>query len=73
MGQTEVLEFLKTHKNKWWTSKEISQHIDSTRSRITTALRKLRVTNFIFYREVLSSTHRGGSRVFQYKYKKQSL
>jgi len=42
MGQQEVYDFLKKNKNKWWTSKQISEKIDASIGSVTTTLTKLR-------------------------------
>ena len=42
MGQQEVYNFLKKHRGKWYTSKEIANGLKSSVGSVTTCLQKLR-------------------------------
>ena len=42
MGQQEVYDFLKKHKGKWHTSKEIANGLKASVGSVTTCLQKLR-------------------------------
>ena len=42
MGQQEVYDFLKKHKGKWYTSKEIADGLKASVGSVTTCLQKLR-------------------------------
>ena len=42
MGQQEVYSFLKKHKGKWFTSKEIANKLEASHGSVTTCLKKLR-------------------------------
>jgi Mn-dependent DtxR family transcriptional regulator len=44
MGQQEVFSFLKTHKGKWFTSKDISGLLKVSLGSVTNNLKKLRKT-----------------------------
>lgn len=44
MGQQEVFNFLKKHKNKWYTTKEISDLLNVSIGSVTNNLKKLRIT-----------------------------
>lgn len=54
MGQQEVFNFLKSHKGKWFTSKEISDLLNVSLGSVTNNLKKLRKTeaNVIKYKIV---------------------
>jgi len=42
MGQQEVYDYLKKHKGKWFTSKEIAEGLKASVGSVTTSLKKLR-------------------------------
>jgi len=50
MGQQEVYDFLCKNKNKWYTSKEISEALGVSIGSVTMSLKKLRKTNIIKYK-----------------------
>ena len=64
MGQQEVYHFLKTHPEKWFTSREISEGINISRGAVAESLRKLRENGEI---EFKGKGRRGNE--FQYKFK----
>ncbi len=41
MGQDQIYQFLKKHRNKWFASNEIILAMNSGRSSVSTCLRKL--------------------------------
>ena len=47
MGQQEVYNFLKKHKGKWFTSKEIADGLKASVGSVTTCLQKLRDSSAI--------------------------
>jgi len=47
MGQQEVYDFLKKHRNKWYTSKEIADGLKASVGSVTTCLQKLRNSSAI--------------------------
>ena len=65
MGQQDVYNFLRTHPNDWFTSKEISAGMNQSIGSITVCLMKLRNRNDINYK---STGLRKGKRA-QYLYK----
>jgi Mn-dependent DtxR family transcriptional regulator len=52
MGQQEVYDFLKKHKRKWFTSKEIAKGLSVSIGSVTNNLKKLRKTNSIKHKLV---------------------
>lgn len=50
MGQQEVYDFLKKHKGKWFTSKEIANNLEASQGSVTTCLQKLRESSAIDYK-----------------------
>jgi len=50
MGQQEVYDFLKKNKNKWYTSRDISEALGVSIGSVTMSLKKLRKTNIIKYK-----------------------
>ena len=65
MGQQEVYNYLKAHPNDWFTSKEISQGMNSSMGSVTVCLKKLRNNNEILYKQ----TDLGKGKRVQYSYK----
>ena len=47
MGQQEVYDFLKKHRGKWHTSKEIADGLKASVGSVTTCLKKLRDSSAI--------------------------
>ncbi|MBD3203113.1 HTH domain-containing protein [Candidatus Woesearchaeota archaeon] len=50
MGQQEVYDYLKNHKNKWFTSKDIAEGLGVSIGSVTSNLKKLRESNFVKYK-----------------------
>ena len=50
MGQQEVYDFLCKNRNKWFTSKDISESLGVSIGSVTMSLKKLRKTNIIKYK-----------------------
>ena len=61
MGQQEVYDFLKMNKNKWFTSRDISEALGVSIGSVTMSLKKLRKTNIIKYKNT------GKRNTFRYK------
>lgn len=61
MGQQEVYDFLKKNKNKWFTSRDISEALNVSIGSVTMSLKKLRKTNIIKYK------NSGKRNTFRYK------
>ena len=53
MGQQEVYNFLKEHKGKWFTSKQISHETGVSIGSVTMSLKKLRKSQLIKYKKVI--------------------
>ncbi len=64
MGQQEVYTFLKANKGKWWSSKEISKHMEASLGSVTTTLTKLRKRNDVMFKKSKEKTN-----VYLYKFK----
>lgn len=65
MGQQEVYTFLKKHRNKWFTSKEIAGKLSASLGSITTCLKKLRDTSSVSFKY----PHKAGQGKNSYVYK----
>ena len=52
MGQAEILEFLESHLGKWHSSLDICQHIEGTHNTVAVALRRLRDSDLVEYKEM---------------------
>ncbi len=63
MGQQEVYNFLKEHKGKWYTSKQISLETGVSIGSVTMSLKKLRKSQLIKYKNT------GKRNEFHYMYK----
>jgi len=50
MGQQEVYDFLKKHKGKWFTSKEIANGLKASVGSVTTCLQKLRDSSAVSFK-----------------------
>jgi len=61
MGQMEVFEFLKKHKDKWYLSKDIAKHFDTNYNNVVKNLCKLRNYGFI-------KTKVKNGRTYEYRY-----
>ena len=68
MGQQEVYDFLKKHKGKWFTSKEIADKLRASHGSVTTCLKKLRDSSAIDseYKKGLGPT-RKNAYVYRFK------
>ena len=68
MGQQEVYNFLKVHRNEWFTSRDISNEINTTIGTVTASLKKLRENNEVQYKP--AGKRRGKRTQYLYKFKK---
>ncbi|MFH2021165.1 MAG: hypothetical protein ABIJ34_07130 [archaeon] len=64
MGQQEVYDFLKKHKDTWWSSKEIAGKMVASLGSVTTTLNKLRKRHDIKYKMSKEKTN-----MYLYKFK----
>ena len=67
MGQQEVYDFLKKHRGKWYTSKEIADGLKASVGSVTTCLQKLRDSSVINSEYGKES---GRKNAYVYKFKK---
>lgn len=68
MGQQEVYDFLKRHRSKWYTSKEIANGLKASVESVTTCLQKLRDSSAIDYKYPnKTSTTRKNAYVYRFK------
>jgi len=69
MGQQEVYDFLKKHKGRWYTSKEIADKLRASQGSVTTCLKKLRDSSAIYfgYGKGISLTRKNA---YVYKFKR---
>ena len=67
MGQQDVYNFLRTHPNDWFTSKEISSGMNQSIGSITVCLMKLRNRNDINYKP--TGLRKGKRAQYFYKFK----
>lgn len=61
MGQQEVYDFLCKNKDKWFTSRDISDALGVSIGSVTMSLKKLRKTNIIKYKNT------GKRNTYRYK------
>jgi Mn-dependent DtxR family transcriptional regulator len=61
MGQQEVSDFLKKHRQKWFTSKEIARKLKVSTGSVINNLSKLRKSKQVLFKPA--------ERANQYKYK----
>ena len=65
MSQEEIMQLLKKHKNKWFTSGEIGKIVGTAESSTTKCLAALRYSDFVYWKY-----KKGTNRiVYIYKYK----
>lgn len=71
MGQQDTYAFLKEHKDKWFSSREISKGLNASLGSVTNNLKKLRESKQILSRMVDRKIRPAGKRkIYEYKYKK---
>lgn len=64
MGQQEIYDYLKKHKARWFTSKEISKGLNVSIGSVTSCLKKLRQSRTVQFR---TSKNRNQ---YEYKFKR---
>ncbi len=67
MGQQEVYTFLKRHRSRWFTSKEIASRLGASLGSITTCLKKLRDSSSVSFR--YPNKHGQGKNSYVYKFR----
>jgi len=65
VGQQEVYDFLKRHKGKWFTSREISKELGISIGSVTMSLKKLRKSGIIDFEST------GKKNTFRYRFKER--
>lgn len=71
MGQQEVYNLLKKHKNKWLSAREVAKLQGASFNIATSNLRRLRKRGVIMFKTVVRVVKPAGKRPFYvYKYKK---
>ena len=64
MGQQEIYDFLKKHKAKWYTSKDISGKLTVSIGSVTNALKKLRHSNVVHFKR---DNHKRNTFLYKFK------
>jgi predicted transcriptional regulator len=67
MGQQEVYNFLKAHRDEWFTSRNISDRINISVGSVTVCLKKLREKNEVQFKQM--GKQRGKRSQYLYKFK----
>lgn len=71
MGQQEVYDLLKKHKEQWLSAGEVAKLLNSSFNNVTSNLRRLRNADVIMCKTVLKSIEPAGKRpIYIYRYKK---
>ena len=68
MGQQEVYDFLKKHRNEWFTSKEIASLLKASLGSVTSCLKKLRESYAITFK--YGNMSGSGKNAYIYKFRK---
>ncbi len=67
MGQQEVYTFLKKHRSKWFTSKEIADKLEASLGSVTTCLKKLRDSSSVSFKYSSKTEQRKNSYVYKFR------
>ena len=67
MGQQEVYTFLRKHKTKWFTSKDIASKLHASLGSVTTCLKKLRDSSAVSFK--YPSKQGQGKNFYIYKFR----
>lgn len=70
MGQQEVYTFLKKHRNKWLSSKELAKKLKVSLGSVTMSLQKLRKGNILSFKLKGKATNPTGRKSYVYKFRK---
>ena len=73
MGQWEVHGFLKENPGKWFTTRQLSEHLGVSAGSIGSSIRKLRKTGLVAFKTIKLTTPRMTSSkdIYAYKFKKE--
>ena len=66
MSQQSIIEYLKKHKEKWFSCKELAEGVGVNFNSANCSLRKLRYAGFVAYKE---TQRYGGHLRYVYSYK----
>jgi len=69
MGQQEVYDLLKRHKNKWLSSKEMALELRISLGSVTVSLQKLRKANILSYKLRGNANSVTGRKSYIYRFK----
>lgn len=69
MGQDEILNYLESHKQNWYSSRKLMKELDCGKGSISTGLRKLFLQGCLFVRDEKKEKH--NYRIVEYKYKRR--
>ncbi len=70
MGQEQVYTFLKKHRKRWFTSRQITDKLKVSYGSVGTSLQKLRQSNIIRFKiNKVKSSKAGRRGLFVYSYK----
>lgn len=67
MGQQEVYSFLKKHRSKWYSSRDIADKLSSSSGSVITSLHKLRKGGIIAFKLQKRIANR---KVYVYRFRK---
>jgi hypothetical protein len=71
MGQQDTYAFLKEHKDKWFSSRDMAKGMGASLGSITNNLKKLRESKQIMFRKTDRLIKPAGrKKIYEYKYKK---
>ena len=67
MGQQEVYTFLRKHRSKWYTSKEIAEKLSASLGSVTTCLKKLRDSSSVSFKYPNKSGQGKNSYIYKFR------
>ena len=71
MGQQEAFAFLKRNRNKWFTTRQITERLKTSLGSVTNSLKILRESKQVNCKKIIVDSYRLRRRkVFVYKFKK---
>lgn len=71
MGQQEVYELLRRHRNKWFSAREIAEKLKMSSGSLMNSLKKLRKSKTVNYKLTKRATKSGSKReIYVYGFRK---
>ena len=67
MSQQEILDFLRKHKNEWFTVKQIASYLNIPEARVNSNIKRLRKSIYICYK--LNKNLYNNLRAYIYSYR----